>query len=190
MTIIVNSVYIIVERSKEMLRDSGIDNENSFYLTSVGFAENFNVPITVEEDMNTLRALPGIIDAIQINAVPNSGSGWSMGLKTQSGVEFDGVGTAVYMVDDHGINALDVDIIAGENFAPTDISLRVVGQVGWPNKTILTKAMAENLFPDIPHQSVVGKTVFINDTEELVLPYKMLTIRAWLLLVSKPNCRL
>jgi putative ABC transport system permease protein len=169
MTIIVNSVYIIVERSKEMQRDSGIDNENSFYLTSIGFAKNFNVPVTIEEDMNTLRALPGIVDAVQINAVPNSGSGWSMGLKTQSGVEYDGVGTAVYMVDEHGINALDVEIIAGENFAPTDIGIRVVGQVDWPNKTILTKAMAENLFPDIPYQSVVGKTVYINDTDPMIV---------------------
>jgi putative ABC transport system permease protein len=169
MTIIVNSVYIIVERSKEMQRDSGIDNENSFFLTSVGFTENFNVPVTVEEDMNALRALPGVVDAVQINAVPNSGSGWSMGLKTQSGVEFDGVGTAVYMVDDHGINALDVEIIAGENFAPTDISLREVGQVNWPDKTILTKVMAENLFPDIPYASVVGKTVYINDTDPMIV---------------------
>jgi putative ABC transport system permease protein len=169
MTIIVNSVYIIVERSKEMQRDSGIDNENSFFLTSVGFTENYNVPVTVEEDMNALRALPGVVDAVQINAVPNSGSGWSMGLKTQSGVEFDGVGTAVYMVDEHGINALDVEIIAGENFAPTDISLREVGQVNWPDKTILTKVMAENLFPDIPYASVVGKTVYINDTDPMIV---------------------
>jgi putative ABC transport system permease protein len=169
MTIIVNSVYIIVERSKEMQRDSGIDNENSFFLTSVGFTENFNVPVTVDEDMNALRALPGVVDAVQINAVPISGSGWSMGLKTQSGVEFDGVGTAVYMVDDHGINALDVEIIAGENFAPTDISLREVGQVNWPDKTILTKVMAENLFPDIPYASVVGKTVYINDTDPMIV---------------------
>jgi putative ABC transport system permease protein len=169
MTIIVNSVYIIVERSKEMQRDSGIDNANSFSLTSVGFAENYNVPISVEEDMYALRSLPGIVDAIQINAVPNSGSGWSMGLKTQSGVEYDSVGTAVYMVDDHGVNALDLEIIAGENFAPTDISLRKVGQVKWPNKTILTKAMAENLFPDIPYATVVGKTVYINDTDPMIV---------------------
>lgn len=169
MTIIVNSVYIIIERSKEMQRDSGIDNGNSFYLTSIGFAENYNVPITVEEDMTVLRAMPGVVDAIQINAVPNSGSGWSMGLKTQAGVEYDAVGTAVYMVDDHGINALDVEIIAGENFDPTDIGMRVVGQVNWPDKTILTKAMAENLFPDIPYQSVVGKTVYINDTDPMIV---------------------
>ncbi|WP_299071652.1 FtsX-like permease family protein [uncultured Paraglaciecola sp.] len=169
MTVIVNSVYIIIERSKEMQRDSGIDNENSFSLTSTGFAENFNTPITVTEDLNSLRALPGVVDAIQINAVPNSGSGWSMGLKTQSGVEYDAVGTAVYMVDDHGINALDVEIIAGENFAATDIGMREVGQVNWPDKTIITKAMAENLFPDIPYHSVVGKTVFINNDDPMIV---------------------
>jgi putative ABC transport system permease protein len=47
--------------------------------------------------------------------------------------------------------------------------MRVVGQVKWPDKTILTKAMAENLFPDIPYGSVVGKTVYINDTEPMIV---------------------
>ncbi|MFT4939660.1 MAG: putative ABC transport system permease protein [Paraglaciecola sp.] len=169
MTIIVNSVFIIVERSQQMKRESGIDENNSFYLTSVGFSDDFNAEVTVQEDLNLLRALPGVIDAIQINAIPMSGSGWSMGLQTQAGAEYDGVGTAVYMVDEHAINALDLEIIAGENFEASDISLRQKGQSSWPSKIIITKAMAEKLYPDEGWQSAVGKTVFINDTEPMVI---------------------
>ncbi|MGS2720037.1 ABC transporter permease [Paraglaciecola aestuariivivens] len=169
MTIIVNSVYIIIERYQEMQRDSGMDDANSFYITSVGFTQDFNAPVVVEEDLNLLRALPDVIDAVQINAIPNSGGGWSMGLKTQPGVENNAVGTAVYMVDEHGVNALDVEVIAGENFTASDIGLRVTGQVNWPNKTILTKAMAENLFPDLHYAEVVGKTVYINDSDPMVV---------------------
>ncbi len=169
MTIIVNSVYIIVERYQEMQRESGMDDANSFYITSGGFSENFNAPAVVEEDLTALRALPDVIDAIQINAIPNSGGGWSMGLKTQPGEESEAVGTAVYMVDEHGVNALDVQVIAGENFAASDIGLREVGQVNWPDKTILTKAMAENLFPDLFYADVVGKTVYINDNDPMVV---------------------
>jgi putative ABC transport system permease protein len=169
MTIIVNSVFIIVERQQEMQRESGIDEDNSFYLSSVGFSEGFNAAVTVEEDLNTLRALPGIVDAIQMNAIPMSGSGWSMGLQTQAGAEFDGVGTAVYMVDEHALNALDVKIIAGENFAASDIGLRETGQSTWPSKVIVTQAMAEKLFPDDGWEYAVGKTVFINDNQPMVI---------------------
>ncbi|MDP5041638.1 MAG: cell division protein FtsX, partial [Paraglaciecola sp.] len=42
MTIIVNSVFIIIERSKEMDRPSGVDENNSFYLSSLGFGSQFN----------------------------------------------------------------------------------------------------------------------------------------------------
>ena len=169
MTIIVNSVYIIVERNKEMQRDSGIDNENTFSINSMGFANDFNIPVTVEEDLNMLRALPGVVDAIQINAIPNSGGGWSMGLQTEPGEEQDGVGVAVYMVDEHGVNALDLEIIAGRNFSQTDISLRTRGQVDWPDQIIVTQAMAETLFPDDNFAAVVGKTVYINNHEPMVI---------------------
>lgn len=169
MTIIVNSVFIIVERNQQMLRISGIDEANSFYLSSLGFAANFNEQVTVQEDLAMLRALPGVIDAVQINAIPLSGSGWSMGLQTQAGAQYDGVGTAVYMVDEHGVNALDVNIVAGENFSATDITWRETGQSSWPDKIIITQAMAQKLFPDQGWQSAVGKTVYINDIEPMVI---------------------
>ncbi|NCP63121.1 MAG: FtsX-like permease family protein [Paraglaciecola sp.] len=169
MTIIVNSVSIIVERYHQVQRDSGIDEDNTFYLSSLGFGESFNAKVTIEEDLAQLRKLPGVVDAIQINAIPISGGGWSMGLKTQAGAEFDAVGVAVYMVDDHGINALDLEVIAGENFSHSDITWREASQSSWPNKIIITKAMAEALFPEQAWASPVGKTVFINDVEPMVI---------------------
>jgi putative ABC transport system permease protein len=73
------------------------------------------------------------------------------------------------MVDEHGVNALDLEIIAGQNFSANDIALREEGQTSWPDKIIITKAMAEKLFVDEGWQAAVGKTVFINDIEPLVI---------------------
>jgi putative ABC transport system permease protein len=169
MTIIVNSVFIIVERNQEMQRQSGIDENNTFYLSSLGFGANFNAKVTIQEDLNLLRNLPGVVDAMQINAIPISGSGWSMGLQTKPGAEYDGVGTAVYMVDQNGLNTLDVELIAGEKFVATDIRWRDESTGTWPDKIIITKSLALSLFPDDEWQTVVGKTVYINDVEPMTI---------------------
>ena len=169
MTIIVNSVFIIVERNKLMQRESGIDEANTFYLSSLGFGANFNARVSIEEDLNFLRKLPGVVDAMQINAVPISGSGWSMGLQTQPGAEYDGVGTAAYMVDQNALNTLDVELIAGEPFVETDIRWREKSANDWPDKIIITKALAESLFSEGGWQSAVGQTVYINDNEPMTI---------------------
>ena len=168
MTIVVNAIYIIHERSEKMKRPSGIDEANSFYLSSVGFTNDFNTLVTIKEDLNLIRSLEGVVNAIQINAVPMSNSGWSMGLQTQPGAEFDGTGSAVYMVDEHALNTLDVALVAGENFSATDIQTRVASQNHWPDKVIITLAMANRLFPD-DGLGALGKTVYINDIEPMII---------------------
>ena len=169
MAIIVNSVFIIYERSQETKRESGVDEANTFYISSSGFGNNFSAKATIREDLDALRALPGVKDAIQINAVPISGGGWSMGLQTEPGAEHDGIGLAVYMVDEHGLNALDVKLLAGENFTATDVRWRGRGESSWPDKIIITEAMAKRLFPELSYQETVGKTVYINDTEPMII---------------------
>ena len=168
MTIVVNAIYIIVERSEKMQRPSGIDEANSFFISSVGFSHDYNGLVSTQEDLNLIRSLNGVVDAIQINAVPLSGSGWSMGLKTKPGAEFDGTGTAVYMVDEHALNALDVALVAGENFSANDIQVRASSQTHWPDKIIITLAMANRLFPN-NGLAAVGKTVYINDIEPIII---------------------
>lgn len=168
MAIMVNAVSIMQERSKQMARPSGVDENNIFYLTSVGFAEDFNERVTIEEDLNAIRAMPGVVNAIQSNSVPLSGGGWSMGLQTEPGEGIDGTGVAVYFVDEHGLDTFGLKLHSGRNFNVTEVGWRETSSPEWPNTILLTLAMAKALFPDDP-EGAVGKTVYINDNEPMTV---------------------
>ncbi|OUS32335.1 cell division protein FtsX [Thalassotalea sp. 42_200_T64] len=166
LTIMVNAIFMMQQRSEQMLRPSGLDEANIFYLSNTVFAQDYNQQVYLEDDLALLRQTDGVVDAIQINAIPMSGGGWSMGLQTEAGEDKDSTGVAVYMVDDHAINAMGLELLAGENFSQTDIEWRASSQNNWPAKTIISKAMAESLFPD-DWQSALGKTAYINQAEPM-----------------------
>tara|TARA_R110001583_G_scaffold166654_1_gene319437 strand:+ start:455 stop:1669 length:1215 start_codon:yes stop_codon:yes gene_type:complete len=166
MAIMVNAIFMIQDRQQQMQRESGLDEANTFYLTNTVFAQDYNIQAHLQTDLHLIRNTPGVVDAIQINAVPLSGSGWSMALQHQSGEDKDAIGSAIYMVDEHGINSMGLALIAGTNFEQADVELRKDGQSTWPAKTIITKAFAENLYPD-DWQSAIGKTVYISQTQPM-----------------------
>jgi putative ABC transport system permease protein len=143
-------------------------SRTSFTCAARGFAADFDAKLTIEEDLRQIRGLPGVDAAVQINAIPLGGSGWSMGLKTEPGPQIEAVPTAVYMVDEHALEALGTDLLAGEAFAATDVRWREPATSGWPDKTILSKDLAAALFPDDPTYGV-GKVVYINDTEPMTI---------------------
>lgn len=177
MAIMVNAVSIMQERSRMMSRPSGIDEHNIFAISSVGFASDFNERATIEADLAAIRAMPGVVDAIQSITLPLSDSGWSMALQTEPGEEIDGTGVAIYFVDEHGLNTFGLNLLSGENFSPTDIVWRERSDTQWPDKAIITRAMAAALFPDDP-DSALGKTVYINSDEPLTITGIIETMQA------------
>jgi putative ABC transport system permease protein len=164
MAIMVNAIAIIQERSRMMARPSGVDEDNIFYLSSIGFAPDFNPRAAIEQDLDALRKFPGVANAIVTNTVPLQGGGWSQGLRREPGDDKENIGVAVYFVDEQGIDTFGVNLTGGRNFTPTEILWfdSEGGGPRWPDKTILTQAMAEALFPESPHD-VVGKTVYIEN---------------------------
>jgi putative ABC transport system permease protein len=168
MAIMVNAISIIQERGRMMARPSGIDEHNIFALSSIGFAKDFNERVTIEEDLAALREMPGVVNAIQSNSVPLSGGGWSMGLQTEPGVGIDGPSVALYFVDEHALDTFGLNLLAGENFSATDIEWRERSATEWPDKTIITRATAEALYPDDP-DGALGKTVYISDDDPITI---------------------
>ncbi len=168
MAIMVNAIAIIQERSNLMARPSGVDEANVFFLSSIGFGDAFNERVAVMEDLDAIRNTPGVVDAVQSNSVPLSGGGWSMGLQTEVGDAAESTGVAVYFVDDHGLDAFGVELLAGENFSASDIVWRERQANDWPAKVLLTKAMAETLYPD-DFMQALGNTVYINGDEPMTV---------------------
>jgi putative ABC transport system permease protein len=168
MAIMVNAISIMQERTRAMARPTGIDESNIFYIASVGFAENFNERVTIEEDLVALRGMPGVVNATQSNSIPLSGGGWSMSLKTEPGTEIEGTSVALYFVDEHGVDTFGLNLLAGENFSATDIEWRERTSRDFPDKVLITRAMAEALYPDDP-DSALGQTVYVGDDQAITI---------------------
>ena len=166
MTIMVNAIFMIQDRQQKMSRESGINESDTFYLTTTVFEQDYNTKMALYRDLDAIRNTSGVIDAIQINAIPLSGGGWSSGVQTQAGDDKDSISSAIYMVDDHAINTLGLELIAGVNFSVQDIDWRLPAQSTWPAKTIITKAMANSLFPD-DWSSALGKSVYISNNQPM-----------------------
>lgn len=162
MTVMVNAVFIIIERSEAMSRPSGLDEPNMFYLSSTGFGDQFNSEVTEQDDLQLLRNTPGIIDAAPINAIPVSGSGSSDALRLDDDPTLPEIYAAVYYTDEHALNTMDLDLIAGENFSSNDMSYQRDNDRRGYTKAVVSLALAEALFPE-EGQNAVGRT-FYSDT--------------------------
>jgi len=169
LTIMVNAFGIIQERSGKIDRPSGMDEENTFALVSVLFAdyEREQRKVLIDEDLALIRSTPGVINAVATNSFPLRQGGWSMGLALEPGNQTpESVSSAIYFVDEHGAETFDVDIIDGRNFTPEQVAWSVEDDDTWPAHVIITEALGAELWPDATG-SFVGKTFFINDNDPM-----------------------
>ena len=162
MTVVVNGWVMIDERLRVMDRPSGLAEDELFHISVWGFAKGFNGRASVTDDLALLRETPGIANAVAINAIPLSGGGWAMGLQAETGPDAQHHSVAVYMVDEHGIETLGVDLIAGRAFTAADVRDRDANATDWPDTVILSSAAVRRLWPELGVvEEAVGRPVYI-----------------------------
>jgi putative ABC transport system permease protein len=162
MAVMVNAIAIMQERSIKMARPSGIDEANTFSLASVGFKPDMDEKALIQEDLDLLRNLPGVVNAVATNSFPLRQGGWSEGLHREPGVGKSVSSSAIYFVDEHGLETFALNLTDGENFSPEQVAWDSDSDDFWPATVIITQALAEDLYPD--HEgSYVGQTFWFND---------------------------
>lgn len=159
LAIVCNALFIIQQRLSHLSEPTGIDEPNIFVIQNewVGTPQAQQVNAMMQEDLRVLRQLPGVRDATSSNSFPLRGGGWDDGFRLTPDQVKDTTGAAVYFGDEHFLDTLGVKLMEGRNFRPEEITPMDVRDRLAPPVVIVTKPLADKLFPD---GDAVGKTVY------------------------------
>ena len=159
LAIVTNAMFIIQQRAADIARPTGLDEPNTGLFITTIFDTSLDQMQVMRDDLEALRSIPGVIAAIPTNSVPASGSGWGDGLYVdpeQPSNESTSFGN--FMVDEQGLDAFGLELVAGRNFEPEDMVRMSLEEGNEDPKVILvSQALADTLFPD---GDALGKTVF------------------------------
>ncbi len=160
LAIVCNALFIVSQRLQLMSRDSGMNEADTFTIGSLGFGAGFNIKTSIEEDMAMLRSLPGVAAAAPTNTVPLSNGGWSTGVSLKPEQKTSTASSAMYFVDEQGLDTFGAKLAEGRFFTADEITFREPGDNSWPPVTVITRALANKLFPG---ESAVGKQLYFDN---------------------------
>ena len=163
LAIVINSLYIVVQRVDKMNRDTGMDVDNVIITYVRGFGANFDVINSIANDIDLIKSIPGVVAATVSNHVPLSGSGSGTGLRTVADETIESVNTGRYRWSEEGLDALGIELSRGRNFFPEEVDyILPTSDVGAPPSILVTQQLANDLFGD---EDALGKTVYWGSME-------------------------
>lgn len=160
LAIVCNALFIIHQRVAHLSEPTGIDEANIFVIQNewVGTPSTDRVDAMIREDLQVLRQLPGVQNVTPSNSYPLRGGGWDDGIKLKPDQLQDTSGATIYFADEHFLDTLGLKLIAGRNFRADEIGHMDMRYKLAPPTVIVTKALADKLFPG---GDAVGKTIYL-----------------------------
>jgi putative ABC transport system permease protein len=180
LAIVTNCVTMILEARTKMVRASGFDDANLVTLRStpfeLAFKEDGYLDNSLREDLEALRAMPGVVAVTNSRFLPWQGGGSSMEVRPV-GPKGEMLRTQVYNADEATFDALGVKVTEGAAFTAehtdTDtrrlqqlfLAQREMGQDGLPKEkftqdVVISRALGKLAFGEV---SPLGKLLEDSD---------------------------
>jgi putative ABC transport system permease protein len=164
LAVLVNVAYVIQQRMEDASRPTGLDLQNTFWVSTEASSSDYNYAAAVKADLAYLNGLPGVVAASVTSNLPQTWSETDLPFATDPkkldtpGAGVDGV---IYMGTDKLIDALGLKLVAGRHFDPNTVKPPAAdfgaSLATWAPEMIVTRALANKLFPD---GQALGKTVY------------------------------
>lgn len=163
--IICNALFMIGDRISQIREPSGIAENELVRVQITAIGNDADAVARTRTDLAALRAIPGVKDATIVNQVPFVNSSWNNIVNVTPDQEQPTLFGTMYMTEEHFMGTFGPKLVAGRNFNTDEyLDYDVVQQSGEDAaipSVIITRKMAEKLFPGVPPANVIGKDIFI-----------------------------
>ncbi|WP_158885785.1 FtsX-like permease family protein [Rhodanobacter sp. L36] len=168
LAIVCNAMFIIQQRLAHLSEPTGVDEANLLVIPNqwAGHMSPEQADAQVRTDLVALRQLPSVSDASPSDAYPLSGGGWDNFIMRKPEQLTPTTDASIYLGDEHMLDTLGVKLIAGRNFNAAEVVYMAPRQVVIPSVVIVTKALADHLYPD---GSALGKPIYAMSTTPTVI---------------------
>ena len=162
--IICNALFMIGDRVSQINEPSGIAESELLRIQLTSSGSDDNATARTRTDLAALRAIPGVKDATVVNQVPFVDSSWNTGVRLSPDQQQSTVHATVYMGDEHFLSTFGTRLIAGRDFKPDEFqdfeTFNASKDAASIPVVIITRKMAERLYPGVPLAQVLGKLTY------------------------------
>lgn len=166
LAIVANCMSLILDTRAELARESGFDDEHILTVQTSPYAEPLRdqevLNRLVDQDLRTLRALPGVRAAAHTTLRPWASSGSITGLRVP-GTRNEPVSAQNPSADPGLFATLGVSIAEGRNFTEAEYDHGATAPADEVQPVIVSRALAEKLYPGT---SAIGKQVAYADDSQ------------------------
>jgi putative ABC transport system permease protein len=166
--IVCNAIFLIGDRLSRMDRASGVAEDELVGVQLTGIGTKADATALTAQDLNALRAIPGVKAAASTNMVPFGGSSWNSSISTIPDDPRRPINAAMYMGSPELLETLGVQLVAGRDFTPEEyVEVEdVQANKAHVASVIITRGVAEQLFPGT---SPLGKKLYTRGKEPQIV---------------------
>ncbi|MDV3469813.1 FtsX-like permease family protein [Stenotrophomonas sp. C3(2023)] len=160
--IICNILFIISQRLSTLSTPSGVDEAHLVEIALSGIGKQADADARTAEDLAALRSVPGVESVAILNQLPFQNGSWNTTLAASTEPDAQSTSATQYMVGEHTLQTLGLKLIAGRDFNADEYQsssvLEDADVSAMKSPLIITRSVAEQMFPDTP---AVGRTVYM-----------------------------
>ncbi|MFZ6713263.1 ABC transporter permease [Undibacterium sp. TC9W] len=168
LAILANAVYIVQLRMEVVARPSGVAEENDLFSINVSnrkVADHTEQIATQKQEEVTIRGVSGVQGVTRVSQTPLSWSGSTTGVSLDRKQTATSANVSMYIASESVMKLWGLKLANGRDFNQSEFrEIDTSTSKEFPNIVIITKTLAEKLFPG--QASVVGKTIYFGTGDD------------------------